>query len=71
LEILPGSRLDPSEILNFTATRQRESKAIFDKFSAKQASAIRDWLLAALSWNESHLPEDEITAALEYWSKAR
>ncbi len=59
LGTVPGKQFDTSEIENFITAQQRESKVLFSKFSSEQASAITEWLLAALSWNEAHLPQDE------------
>jgi hypothetical protein len=71
LEKLSHLQIDTSQIEAFIINRQRDSNALFETFSPQQASAIRDWLLEALSWNEPHLPKDEIVAALDYWNKAR
>jgi hypothetical protein len=71
LDTVPHKQFDTSQIDDFTVAQQRESKELFSKFSEEQASAIAAWLLAALSWNEPHLPEDEVKAALKYWSEDR
>jgi len=69
LEAIYDGRLDTSQIEVFTNSQKADSQRLFAKFSTPQALAIVEWLQAALSWNERHLPEGEIKAALEYWSE--
>jgi len=71
LETIPGKQLDTSSIEDLSRAQQAESELLFNKFSKEQASAITEWLLAALSWHEPHLHDSEIRAALDYWSKPR
>jgi hypothetical protein len=71
LETLPGKPFDTAQLEDFIIAEQTDSKLFFDAFSREQASAITEWLEAALSWAEPHLPEREIKAALEYWGKTR
>jgi hypothetical protein len=71
LQTMPGQRLDTAQIVDFSIDQQADSASFFRQFTEEQASAIREWLLAALSWNEPHLPEVEIKAALDYWGKPR
>ena len=71
LGTIPGKQLITAQIEDFAIAQQSTSEVSFRIFNKEQVAAIIEWLLAALSWNEAHLPQDEIKAALEYWNEAQ
>jgi hypothetical protein len=66
---VPGVFLDTGQMDEWAESARPAAEKCFNTFTLEQSRAVYEWLLAAKSWKESNIPEDELSVALNYWKR--